>query len=104
MCFEIHLFHFQGGIAQVLRREAPFALECEIFVAVREWLSMNKIADPDIILGLIRLPLCSVEELESVVRVSGLIPEDRVRGAIQQRMDGTFKQLSEDFGFLWKGW
>lgn len=80
----------------VISRDSFCALEVDIFLAAWSWVRANPeatAAERDCILGAVRLPLMSTQDLLKTVRPTNLLPPDVILDAIQSRTESRDMEL-----------
>ncbi|KAK6489445.1 BTB/POZ domain-containing protein 9 [Huso huso] len=78
----------------MVRRDSFAAPEKEIFQALCCWCRHNSTELPEEVMGAVRLPLMSLEEMLNVVRPSGLLSPDALLDAIKIRSESRDMDLN----------
>ncbi|XP_041107016.1 BTB/POZ domain-containing protein 9-like isoform X2 [Polyodon spathula] len=78
----------------MVRRDSFAAPEKEIFQALCRWCRHNSTELPEEVMGAVRLPLMSLEEMLNVVRPSGLLSPDALLDAIKIRSESRDMDLN----------
>lgn len=91
-------------MSELLKRDTFSAPEEQIFEAVLNWTKHNNVsmAQSQAIVGLVRLPLLTIDQLLNVVRPSGLVSQDILFNAINERNHADRSKHYKLFGTLFK--
>lgn len=70
----------------MLKRNTFAAQEEDIFVAVQNWSKEKSVAERDIVVAMVRLPLMAIGQLLNIVQPSGLVQDNLIFNAIREKI------------------
>lgn len=70
----------------MLKRDTFEAPEEEIFLAVQNWSIDKSVAERDMVVAMVRLPLMAIGQLLNIVQPSGLVQDNLIHNAMREKI------------------